>query len=215
MEGSITKNQRLITNLYEGTAYVSGTDGNLDNPNSALDQSGNYCPIVPYESSSYYTYVAVGSAEWGFNAGSGGEIINLESVTVSAVYGLVRLYQDYDVWFSNGFASSSFDGLRRIYLPKSIANDQAGGYFDYYYSRAAWLYAFVNTASSIVFDIEGSVYKGSISADTLVVTYEGFKGPAGGGSTIYVIDFEIPQNGLSNISDELISITKHKEHIIL
>jgi len=98
-------------------------------------------------------------------------------------------------FYANGgafsqFATSTYDGLQRIYLPGLEDNDGRGGYFEYYYDSAVWTAAF-NNEEAVDIARNGSVYlyggfETSWIGDKtkLVMRWDGTAGAAGGGSSI-------------------------------
>lgn len=204
MEGKVT---RLYSVFSLGDAYVSGDDSNLNNPSGAYDQDDNFKPV---NDDAEYASLRVGSNVWDNDTQSVGSGRTWYGSAGSSNYGTVKIVIGGGVnW--GAFAPSSYNGIQRIKFAKSANNDEGGGYIDFYYHYQAWYNAFYDNSSDIVFAIDGSVYKGSISYDNLVITGDGIIGPAGGASNSIFIS----QNKFDSISPEIISISKHGEHIIL
>jgi len=86
------------------------------------------------------------------------------------------------------FASSSYNGRQRIWLPRLADNDKKGGYIEFWYNDVAWTAGF-NGQSRLEIAKNGSVYlyaaSTNIGDDTkLVMRWDGVAGQAGGGAAI-------------------------------
>ncbi len=163
------------------SSYADDSDGTLDSPNSAYDTQSQLMPIA--------------SSGGGFTSNG----LKIRSGKIWSVTGIQSAGSNY-IWEGSGggasndvifqapgnwddFSGSGDNGLQRFFLPKNANGDQLGGYLDYYYHDTYWTTAFNGNSTAVVFSKNGSVYKGSISSDNLVVRYDGVQGYAGGGSS--------------------------------
>jgi hypothetical protein len=154
--------------------YVNGDDGNLNNPVD-YDTVANY---VPGSNARIY----IGDDRWNASEPAGSTDIWAFGVGDTSPAGQIRFVRGTIQlplnWVT--FGPSSDNGLKTFTLPKSGDGTTDGGYFQYYFHSGAWGYAFTGNSSFIIIAQNGSVYKGSISENNLVVTYDGKTGPAGG-----------------------------------
>jgi hypothetical protein len=157
---------------YGTINYSSGTDVDLNNPD---DSNNTQSSFVPCADGTNQCNVAVGNNIWdepGLPGTSGAWV----GRGIGSAYGYIRFAVVDAVWGS--FASSSNNGL------KTMTFNGVEGSFDYYYDATAWSTAFNGAGEPIVIAQNGSVYWGSISAANLVVTWDGYAGPKGGGTAL-------------------------------
>lgn len=145
---------------------ISGTDQNLNSPDDSIDTPVN---LLPIKASSFHTNLNIGTFNWQ-STGAIGSIVKWDATGNGSQYGGIS-FTNSTGWLE--FASSSFDGPQTFLLPG------AGGSFNYYYDNVAWSTAFDDN-SNVIIAQNGNVYKGSITADNLVVSYTGVIGKAGG-----------------------------------
>lgn len=157
------------------TNYSSGTDIKLTSPDDSYNTDDNFTPYynLDYDTTTIY----LGDYSWthdisedpftdtgSYNANSSG-----------TTYGAARMVFDGLI-----AQSSSDNGIKTFYFPKSVNGDHLGGYIQFFYNQTAWT---ANDAVDVYFTIDGSVFKDSVSDNNLVITGEGVAGPSGGGST--------------------------------
>ncbi len=164
-----------ISSIVLGSAYSTGRDDNLEDPDDSYNTSSNFIPAGYIIRASLYigTYVwaVVGAA-----GTSSGWIKTDSGTTYGNIYFKAGTFGSPN-W--DGFAGSGEDGLKTFNLSKFADGDDFGGYFTYYYHSAAWTYAFSGNNSLAVISTGGDVYKDSVETDNLVVTADGETGPAG------------------------------------
>ena len=199
-------NDKYVSDTVNGSlpasAYTpSGTDANLDSPVDSYNQDDCFQPLTATGGTGPFGILAMGGKAWNLQTTAGpGKSLGNESLggAYGSVYYAMGASPSWD-----GVADSQYNGIQRIWLPKSAHNDKLGGYIDFYYHRDAFYNAFYGNSSNCVIAQNGSVYKTSISPANLVVRWDGELGPAsfvaGSGSdplngTAYNVDPE--QSGI-------------------
>ena len=174
-----------IAAIKPDTDYASATDQELDSPSGSYDQNDCFIPALN-TTSPKFGMSAGGAAYIGTSAtvGPGSTITGDGSGNNE-----VKLFPYASDW--NSFAGSEYNGIQRIWFPKSADNDKLGGFVDFYYHRDAFIYAFDTGGADIVIAQNRSVYKGSTSPSNLVVRWDGKIGPAGSATPEVTEDLSI------------------------
>jgi len=160
------------------SAYTSsGTDVNLSSPDDSYHQDSCFVPMnTDVSGSGPDGLIYVGSYGWNLMGGLGPDS-SVYSEGVGSSYGNVYLTTGVALYWET-FAGSEFNGIQRIWLPGSAYNDRLGGYIEFYYHRDAFYSAFYGNGSSCSIAQNGSVYRGTVSDENLVVRWDGQLGPA-------------------------------------
>ena len=164
------------------TAFTTGTSGNLASPDDTKDQ--NDC-FIPMQSDGVIIVIKIGDYSWNYVSAGVGPSKTILGQSTGTGYGTLVLNTSGNNWYT--FADNEYNGVKRIYFPKTINDDKTGGYVDFYYHKEAFKYAFEGDNSDVVITTEGAVYKGSITSDNLVVDQNGKVGIAGGTNQIILI----------------------------
>lgn len=191
----ISETYRYWRIAYNGgiapAAYtVSGTDQKITSPDSGYSQ--NDCFLPCYSTFALGGRVECGDHAWDMPLATGPS----QTITTSSsgtVYGTIAFGNVGAGW--DTFASSTYDGIQRVYLPQAATNDKLGGYFDFYYKYSAFLYAFNGSFQDIIISQNQSVYITSITNSNLVVRWDGQVGPAGSATPDVTEDIEKPGVG--------------------
>lgn len=157
---------------------TSGTDRNLTSP-EAIYSTNNFRFGSTTEGDAGDIELLIGLNSWQIQASPLGGISTWDQ-NFNSTYGIIKFSAanlSGSPWAT--FADTANNGLKVFNLPKSANNDNLGGYFEYYYHKAAYENAFIGNNQAVVVAQSGSVYKGSISDQNLVVAWDGTIGPAG------------------------------------
>jgi len=171
-------NVDIVNGSSPTSAYTSsGTDENLTSPSDSYNQDDCFQPLTATGGTGPFGILAIGGKAWSLHTTAGpGKSLGYENL--GGAYGSVN----YSMGASpnwDGVADSQYNGIQRIWLPKSANNDKLGGYIDFYFHRDAFYNAFYGNTSACIIARNGSVYKTSISPANLVVRWDGEIGPKG------------------------------------
>jgi len=171
IDGSIINTGSAIIKSSQG--YSSGNDGELISPNNNYNTSSIFVPVNANSNFVFY----FGENRWQTDADAGSYIsASGVGASQSGVYGDLRLSPDGNNWDS--FASSVYNGLYSVPMPRYYHEDKEGGYWNYYYDKSYWSTAFGGGSDSILIAQNGSVYRSSINPENLVNTWDGKIGSA-------------------------------------
>lgn len=176
----LINNERTLNGYILGgeNDYATGTDQNLDNPDDDYNCQAQFNPIAHLGGSSrIYLGSTTRGHRWNNAAGGVGNGVTYSRQFIGIEYGQAFFRPLVGNWAQ--FAADTFNGEQTFYFPNWYGSTN-GGYITYWYNKTAWETAFNGNNSHVVIATDGSVYKGSISNENLVVNKDGKIGKAGG-----------------------------------
>jgi len=160
--------------------YSTGTQQNLTSPLSNIYNTA--VNFVPCESTwSGYIELRLGGKWWLSTTDPGTD--GAYQGDIDGGYGAISFFPNgpWDTFAGDGLPDTTiYDGLKTMNLPNA-GGSSAGGYFQFYYNRAAFISAFYGLNIKIVISQSGNVYKNTISQSNLVIKLDGTIGPSFGG----------------------------------
>jgi hypothetical protein len=160
--------------------FLTSPDGAYDTPATNIVTASSFVGPPPGELGDMV--LSIGDHQWSAGGLVSDGPVRWPDKTSGTTYGQIVFSDDADFGGWGIFAPDTYDGLQTFTLPRTGHQTSDGGYFQYYYKRAAWISAFNGSKAGVVIAQNGSVYRGSIGADNLVVRWDGETGPAAGGT---------------------------------